>query len=61
MKPIITRAGYKGERGEFSTVVLPDGVVETCFFADNGKATVVSRSASLKAVHDRNVAEFRDN
>jgi hypothetical protein len=61
MQPIITRAIYKGEWGKFSTMVMPDGVVETCFFADSGDSTVVSRSESVRAAHYRNVAEFRDN
>ncbi|ROR94024.1 hypothetical protein EDD28_2448 [Salana multivorans] len=37
--PIVTRV----QGGEYSTVVLSDGSVETCFFHDDGSSRVVAR------------------
>lgn len=61
MKPLITRGTYRGKRGEFSTVMLPDGLVETCFFPGDGSvSTVVFRQVprSLRSYHDEAVAVF---
>lgn len=58
---MITTGKYKGLPGEWSTVVLPDGTIETCFFPDDdSSSTVVSRTqpVSLAHVHRENVREF---
>lgn len=39
-KPFITRRSG----GEYSTVTLPNGVIETCWFGDDGSSEVIGRS-----------------
>jgi hypothetical protein len=40
-KPLITR---RCGRGEYSTVTLPNGVIETCWFGDDGESRVIGRT-----------------
>ena len=54
MEPIIQR--YEG--GEYSTVLLPDGVIETVWFDDDGSSRVVARTP-LSAIARRHVAICR--
>jgi len=40
--------------GELSTVMLPDGAIETCFFGDDGRSEVIARyyPQSVRAIAD---------
>lgn len=40
-KPFITR---RHGQGEYSTVTLPNGVIETCWFGDDGESRVIGRT-----------------
>ncbi len=54
-RPILTRR----PSGEYSTVVLPDGSIETLFFPDDGSESVlVGRTLSLGAIAKRHIAEY---
>jgi len=46
--------------GEFSTVELPDGVIETIFFGDDGSQTVVGRTipATLSRIQAEHIANI---
>lgn len=43
MKPIIIRRSH----GEYSTVTLPDGIIETVWFGNDGTSQVVGRTMPL--------------
>lgn len=47
----------RGDGGEYSTVLLPDGIVETMFFGDDGSSRTVARSKSVERAH-REAVEF---
>lgn len=46
-EPIIAR--YSD--GEYSTIVLPNGIVETMWFGDDGEQRFISRTNSAMAAH----------
>ena len=56
-KPFITRRYGKGE---YSTVTLPDGVIETCWFGDDGSSRVVGRSRplTLASAAEKHISEW---
>lgn len=53
-QPIVTRI----KDGEYSTIVLPNGIVETVFFADDGTSRTVGRTVpeSTRRIHERHIA-----
>lgn len=54
-KPIINRR----IGGEYSTIVLPDGTIETMWFGDNGDQRMVARTfpESTRLIASRHIAE----
>jgi hypothetical protein len=59
-RPVVSYGRYRGVWGEFSTVVLPGGLVETCFFPDRGESEVIAHSGCgpVESVHRVHVREF---
>jgi hypothetical protein len=51
MQPIITRR----YNGEYSTVLLPNGVVETMWFGKDGTQRLINRSFALLTQHAADV------
>lgn len=55
-KPVIVKA----QGGEYSTVELPSGIVETIFFADDGSSKVIGRTfrKSVMEIAGEHIREF---
>lgn len=54
-KPLITRR----PGGRYSTVRLPDGVIETVWFGDDGSAVTVGRTyQGMRETADKHIAAF---
>jgi len=56
MKPVIIRRGD----GEYSTVTLPNGIIETCWFGSDGSSKVVGRTMPIliPTIAEQHVAAF---
>lgn len=56
-KPVITKA----VGGEFSTVLLPSGVVETIWFGNDGSQVIIGRTYpfSIRDEAAKHIREFR--
>jgi hypothetical protein len=54
-KPIITPA----VNGEYSTITLPGGLIETIFFGDDGSQVFVGRTVmSVREIANQQIAAF---
>lgn len=61
----ITKGGYvDGKKGEYSTVELPNGVIETMFFPDDpdAKAILIGRTVpkSLRGYMEDHIQKFEN-